>query len=165
MSNVTFSRLASGNFQLKTEQTLHSTVPDAFAFFADAANLEAITPPWLNFRITTPQPIDIQQGTIIDYRLRLYVIPIRWRTLISDWAENERFVDEALKSPYKLWRHLHEFEPCEEGTLMRDTVEYQVPLGGLIERLFVRGQLRQIFDYRYQRLEQIFSERNTNEHC
>ncbi len=162
MTNVTFSRLGSGNFQLRTEQVLPQPIEPVFNFFADAANLESITPPWLNFRITSEQPIEIKKGAIIDYRLRLRVIPIRWRTLISEWQPNERFVDEALKSPYKLWRHLHEFEPCDGGTLAKDTVEYQVPFGRIVERLFVRNELRKIFDYRYQQLEKIFAAGSPN---
>ena len=156
MPNITFSQLGNGRFQLKTEQKLPARPSAAFHFFADAANLEALTPPWLNFRITTPLPIQMQKGTVIDYQLRLRFVPLRWRTLISEWVENERFVDEALKSPYKRWHHLHEFEPCEDGTLMRDTVTYEVPFGSLVERLFVRSQLRQIFDYRYRQLERTF---------
>lgn len=157
MSPVTFTRLENGDFQLQTEQMLPHPVEPVFDFFADADNLEAITPPWLNFRITTSLPIDMKKGAIIEYRLRLRIVPIRWKTLISDWVPNERFVDEALKSPYKLWHHTHEFEPVEGGTLVRDTVRYRVPFGGLVERLFVRSELRKIFEYRYAQMEKIFS--------
>ena len=135
------------------------TIKPVFDFFADAGQLERITPPWVNFRVTTPMPIEIQKGTLIDYRLRLRFVPIRWRTLISDWTPTSQFVDEQLKGPYRLWRHLHEFEECEEGTLVRDSVEYRVPGGKLIERLFVRQDLRRIFEYRYSQLAEIFTAR------
>lgn len=158
-SPVSFSDLPSGSFRLATEQILPAAIEPVFDFFADAGQLERITPPWVNFRVTTPMPIEIQKGTLIDYRLRLRFVPIRWRTLISDWTPTSQFVDEQLKGPYRLWRHLHEFEECEEGTLVRDSVEYRVPGGKLIERLFVRRDLRRIFEYRYSQLAEIFTAR------
>ncbi len=158
-SPVSFSDLPSGSFRLATKQILPAAIEPVFDFFADAGQLERITPPWVNFRVTTPMPIEIQKGTLIDYRLRLRFVPIRWRTLISDWTPTSQFVDEQLKGPYRLWRHLHEFEECEEGTLVRDSVEYRVPGGKLIERLFVRRDLRRIFEYRYSQLAEIFTAR------
>ena len=157
ISPVSFADLPDGGFRLTTEQVLPATIKPVFDFFADAGQLERITPPWLNFRITTPMPIEIQKGTLIDYRLRLRFVPIRWRTLISDWTPTSQFVDEQLKGPYRLWRHLHEFEECEGGTLVRDSVEYRVLGGKLIERLFVRRDLRRIFEYRYSQLAAIFA--------
>lgn len=157
MEIVHFDRESDGTFRLQTRQVLDGPVETVFRFFADAGQLERITPPWLNFRITTPMPIEIQKGTLIDYRLRLRLIPIRWRTLISEWVPNKRFVDEQLKGPYLLWHHTHEFEQVEDGTLVIDTVRYRVFGGRLIESLFVRHDLRRIFEYRYQELAKIFA--------
>lgn len=153
---VAFSTLENGSFQLRTEQILPAAAEPVFDFFGDARQLERITPPWLNFRITTPMPMEIRKGSLVDYKLRLRLIPIRWQTLISEWTPNSRFVDEQLKGPYTLWRHLHEFEPHEDGTLVRDTVNYRVFGGATIERLFVRRDLRRIFEYRYDQLAKIF---------
>lgn len=130
-----------------------------FAFFADAANLERITPPWLNFSIITPMPISLAKGGLIDYQIRLHGIPIRWRTRIADWNPPHSFVDEQLKGPYALWHHTHEFFPVPDhlggGTRMIDTVRYRVPFGPLGEiarKLFVTRDLERIFAYRRDNL-------------
>lgn len=125
--------------------------PAVFAFFADARNLEAITPASLRFRILTPLPIDMRAGALIDYRLSLRGLPVRWRTRIEEWVPDRRFVDVQLSGPYRSWRHTHEFEDAEGGTRMRDTVEYQLPfgpLGDLAHALFVRREVEGIFDHR-----------------
>jgi ligand-binding SRPBCC domain-containing protein len=125
---------------------------EAFAFYADARNLEAITPPWLGFRVTTPEPIEMAAGTLIEYRLRLHGIPIRWRTRIAVWEPPHRFVDVQLRGPYALWEHTHTFEPDGAGaTIIRDRVRYRLPLGplgGLAHAALVRRDLRRIFDFR-----------------
>jgi ligand-binding SRPBCC domain-containing protein len=132
-----------------------------FAFFADAANLERITPPWLRFDIVTPIPIAMGPGTLIDYRLRVRGLPIRWRTRISVWEPPHRFVDEQLRGPYRLWHHEHLFEPHEGGTVCRDVVRYVPPgrwLAPLIDRLFVRRDVDRIFAYRAYRLGELLTE-------
>jgi ligand-binding SRPBCC domain-containing protein len=143
-----------GYHTLRREQLLPGSPDDVFGFFADAGNLEAITPPWLSFAITTPRPIDMHVGTIIEYRLRLHGLPIRWLTQIEDWEPGVRFVDRQLRGPYALWHHTHEFQPAPDGrTLMRDTVRYALPLGpagAVAHRLFVGRDLRRIFDFRTQ---------------
>jgi hypothetical protein len=137
---------------LTREQRLPGTPEEVFPFFADAANLEAITPPWLRFRIVTPGPIEMREGALIEYRLRLRGIPIRWRTRIDEWEPGVRFVDRQLSGPYALWHHTHEFAPDgPDHTLMRDVVRYALPLGPLGElahRITVKRDLRRIFDYR-----------------
>ncbi len=128
---------------------------EVFAFFADAHNLEAITPGFLRFRITTPGPIAIAPGTLIDYRLSLFGIPFSWRTRIEVYEPGVRFVDVQLRGPYALWRHLHAFEDAPGGTLVRDRVEYALPLGSLgdlAHALFVRRTLARIFDHRAARI-------------
>jgi ligand-binding SRPBCC domain-containing protein len=126
---------------------------EVFPFFGDALNLEAITPPWLGFRVVTPGPIEMEPGARIEYRLRLHGIPIRWRTTIAVWDPPHRFVDVQLGGPYRMWHHTHDFEPAADGgTLMRDTVRYALPfgpLGAAAHRLLVRRDLEAIFDYRW----------------
>lgn len=130
--------------------------PRREVFFADAFNLERITPPWLKFEILTPAPIPMAAGTLIDYRIRLRVIPMRWRTRISKWEPDSSFIDQQLKGPYLEWIHLHTFEENESGTWCEDQVQYRVPGGAIIDRLFVRRDLHRIFGYRQQVMGEIF---------
>lgn len=127
-----------------------------FPFFADAANLDAITPPWLHFRTLTRGPIVMQIGTLIDYRLRLRGVPIRWRTRISEWDPPHRFVDEQVRGPYRQWIHEHTFEPEGGGTLARDRVRYAVPLDWIAHPLFVRREVMRIFAFRQESLRERF---------
>jgi ligand-binding SRPBCC domain-containing protein len=134
--------------------------PEVFAFFADAANLEAITPPELHFHITTPLPITMRKDAIIDYRLRLRGIPFSWRTRIAEWEPPLRFVDEQLRGPYALWEHTHTFTNAPDGgTLVQDTVRYQLPLGplGRLALPLVRRDLSRIFGYREARVRQLLT--------
>ena len=138
---------------LSREQTLPGSPDDVFEFFADAGNLEAITPPWLSFRIVTPRPIAMGPGTLIEYRLRLRGLPVSWLTRIEVWEPGVRFVDQQMRGPYALWHHTHEFaaEPGG-GTRMTDTVRYALPfgpVGALGHALFVRRDLERIFDFRF----------------
>ncbi len=136
---------------LRREQHLPKPPEEAFAFFGDAHNLEDITPPWLGFRVVTPRPIAMHPGTLIEYRLRLHGLPIRWRTQIAVWDPPRRFVDVQLDGPYRLWHHTHEFEPEGEGTRITDVVRYGLPLGPLGEiarALLVRRDVEAIFDHR-----------------
>ena len=137
---------------LTREQRLPGPPGEVFPFFADAHNLEAITPPWLGFRVVTPGPIEMRAGTLLEYRLNLHRVPVRWRTRIAVWDPPARFVDVQLSGPYLLWHHTHDFEPDGRGgTVMRDTVRYALPLGplgALAHRLLVRRDLAEIFDFR-----------------
>lgn len=144
---------------LERRQTIERSRTEVFDFFADAGNLEKITPPELNFHIITAQPIDIKKGTLIEYRLKLRGIPINWKTEITEWNPPHSFVDTALKSPYKQWIHLHTFEEGERGeTIMKDLVRYRLPLEPLgdIAHFFVKKELEYIFDYRRKVVEEIF---------
>lgn len=129
-----------------------------FDFFGRAENLEAITPPELNFRILTPLPIRMGQGTLIDYALRLHGIPMRWRTLISHWEPPVRFVDEQLQGPYARWVHTHTFADAPDGgTLVADHVSYRLPLHPLSAPVhpLIRRQLTRIFAYRTERVREL----------
>lgn len=143
----------------RTQLFAGRTREEVFPFFADAGNLEAITPPWLNFRILTPLPIAMGKGALIDYRLRLFCVPLRWRTRIDLFEPPVRFVDRQLWGPYRLWRHTHEFLETPAGVLMTDRVEYQIPLGPVgqaAHALLVRRLLDQIFAYRFSAIAQFF---------
>ena len=139
-------------FTLRNEVWLPRPIGEVFDFFADAYNLEALTPPMLKFEVLTPAPILMAVGTLIDYRLRLRGIPIRWQSEITAWEPPLRFVDEQRHGPYSLWVHEHIFEEKDGETLARDIVEYAVPGGALANRLFVARDVRRIFEYRTKRL-------------
>ena len=146
--------------RLAREQRLPGTPDEVFGLFADALNLEPLTPPWLRFRVLTPPPIAMRAGTILDYRLRLHGAPVRWRTRIERWEPPHAFVDVQVRGPYRLWHHTHTFEPCEGGTLMRDVVRYALPLGplgSLAHAAFVRRDLKRIFDFRHAAVAQMLA--------
>ncbi len=143
---------------LTRDLTLDLPIKETFEFFADAGNLEKITPPELNFRITTPQPIDVKEGALIDYQLKLRGIPISWQTVISEWNPPYIFIDEALKSPYKQWIHRHTFTENESGrTDIKDEVRYRLPFEpfGDLMHWYVRKELDYIFDFRQKAVAEI----------
>lgn len=144
---------------LRREQWISRPIEEVFAFFADAYNLEEITPPWLGFRILSTAPGPVSEGSEIRYRLRLHGLPIYWRTEIRKWDAPFRFVDVQRSGPYKLWHHTHRFEAHGDRTKMIDIVRYKLPLGVLgriVHALKVRRDVRQIFDYRRQRIQELF---------
>ncbi len=132
------------------EQWLPQPRGEIFSFFADARNLEAITPPWVGFQILTPEPIAMKVGAIIDYRIRLHGFSLRWRTEITAWSPSDLFVDEQRRGPYRRWIHTHRFADRDGGTLCLDEVEYAVPGGALVNRWLVRPDIARIFAYRRQ---------------
>lgn len=139
-------------------------IEEVFAFFSDAANLEALTPTFLKFRILTPLPLEMKKGAEIVYQLRLFGVPMKWRTRITEWEEGRRFVDEQESGPYAVWRHLHEFEAQGDKTLMRDVVDYREPLGPLgriAHHLFVRRTVEKIFNFRKDALGPLLSDAAT----
>jgi len=139
-------------FEFTCEQWLPRPVAEVFPFFADARNLQAITPAWLNFEVLTPGEVEMKPVALIDYKLRVRGIPLRWRTLIREWEPPHRFVDEQLCGPYRQWIHEHTFTEQDGGTLARDKVSYAVPGGALINTLFVRSDVERIFAYRHRKL-------------
>lgn len=142
-------------YTLSVEQWVPRPIDEVFSFFSDAFNLQIITPPWMHFQILTPAPIDMQVGRLIDYKLRVRGVPMRWQSEITAWEPPHRFVDEQRRGPYRLWIHEHSFSEERGGTLIRDRVEYAVPGGGLVRRLFVAPQLEAIFNYRKEKIAQI----------
>jgi hypothetical protein len=140
-----------GDEVFAAEQYLPWKVEKVFPFFADAKNLENLTPASLSFKIIGDTPKTVSQGAEISYRLKVHGVPVRWKTLIKEWNPPKKFVDVQITGPYTLWHHTHEFSPLSEGTLMRDRVRYRLPLGavgGLLAGAFVKKDLRKIFEFR-----------------
>jgi ligand-binding SRPBCC domain-containing protein len=129
---------------------------DVFPFFADATNLERITPPWLHFHLANPD-VEMHRGTIINYKLHLRGVPVHWQSEIVEWEPPYRFVDVQRRGPYCLWIHEHRFEPHNGGTLVHDDVQYLAPGGALVRDLLIAPDLDSIFSYRKERLEQHFA--------
>ena len=148
--------LRRGTFELSTTAWLPVPVEHVFPFFGDARNLNVLTPPWLHFEVLSPHPIAMQPGTLIDYRIRLRGLPIRWRTRIREWQPMHHFVDEQIRGPYLEWVHTHTFEPVASGTLMVDRVRYRVLGGSLVHTLFVERDVTRIFRYRLDALRAVF---------
>ncbi len=152
--DLSISRRERG-YLLEARTELARPLDEVFDFFANAHNLEALTPPFLRFEILTPDPIILRKGTIIDYRLRLRGIPVRWLSEISAWEPPHRFVDTQLRGPYRWWVHEHRFEAARGGgTLMTDRVEYGVLGGALVNFLLVEPDLRRIWAYRDREVRQ-----------
>lgn len=148
--------------EFKSEIWLPLPPEQLFSFFADAANLEAITPPWLNFKILTPAPIEMREGTLIDYKLLIHGLPMKWRTRINVWQPPHAFVDEQLRGPYRQWIHQHTFDRAGGGTLVRDVVHYAVLFDSVVHRWFVRPDIEKIFRYRSDQLRQRFCTQEPN---
>ncbi len=141
-------------------QELSAPRGEVFAFFADPANLEALTPPWLRFEVLTPRPLPRGDGARFDYRIRVRGLPIRWHTLIETFVAGEQFVDRQIAGPFALWHHTHHFEDLPSGgTRMTDTVRYRVGyglLGWVATLLWVRREIARIFEYRKHVLADLF---------
>lgn len=147
----------SATHLLRTAFTLPLPIDEVFAFFAEAGNLERITPPELNFRILIPPATRIMAGTLIDYRLSLFGVPFDWRTEITCWEPPHRFVDEQIHGPYRLWIHSHRFRAEAGGTAIEDEVHYRLPLWPLGEVAYplVWLQLERIFRFREKAIREI----------
>jgi|SRR5215471_3056267 len=146
-------------YELIRDQWVEKPLHEVFEFFSDAHNLEQITPPWLRFEVLTPRPIEMKPGAHIDYRLKWRGLPLRWRTQITQWEPPMMFEDVQLQGPYSLWRHAHWFESYNGGTKLIDHVEYGLPFGALgrfAHAIAVKRNVRQIFDYRQDKVRQLF---------
>ena len=151
-------------YHLERRQLVRRPLDEVFGFFSDAANLAALTPDSLHFTILTPLPIKLAPGARIEYRLRLFGVPFFWCTEIETFEPLRRFTDIQAKGPYRRWHHTHEFRAVAEGTEVIDRVEYEMPLGWLgriAHFLFVRRNLRTIFDFRRDTIEQLLSSNDT----
>jgi ligand-binding SRPBCC domain-containing protein len=148
-------------YQLTTSLWLPRPRAEVFEFFADAHNLERITPPFLRFQILNRSPIEMRRGALIDHRLRLHGMPIRWRTEITSWDPPARFVDTQQRGPYAEWVHTHTFEDDNGGTLVKDSVRYRLPgpsfATRLVNRLMVAPDTKRIFGYRHEALRLTFT--------
>lgn len=145
--------------QLRRKEVVRASLEEVFTFFKDPYNLEAITPPWLAFKVDATTERSVRVGTEIRYTLRLHGIPMRWKSRISEYVEGESFTDEMLRGPYRTWHHRHLFRPVEGGVEIEDVVDYVLPfgpLGRLVHALVVRRQLARIFDYRATQTARLF---------
>jgi ligand-binding SRPBCC domain-containing protein len=146
-------------YRLARKTLLRGDLSSVFAFFKDPRNLEKLTPPWLGFRIISSSDATVREGTRIGYRLRLHGIPLAWESRITEYVEDSHFADEQTKGPYAHWYHRHSFRAVADGVEMTDDVEYRLPFGPfgrLAHWLFVRRQLRAIFEYRTKVISERF---------
>ena len=152
--------MADKTYTLSFAQQVSRPLPQVFDFFSQAENLEALTPPWLNFKILAVKPKPVQQGTLIKYSLRVHGIPLHWTSEIVEWEPPHRFVDLQLRGPYRLWRHEHRFEARDGGTLISDTVNLALPLGVLGQiayKIKVKSDVQKIFAFRENAIRSLFN--------
>jgi ligand-binding SRPBCC domain-containing protein len=148
-----------GRYTLERRQFVPGPRERVFAFFVDPTNLPAITPPWVHFQVLHLERTPLAGGTMQEYRIRWLGVPLRWESLIAEFDDGRRFTDVQTRGPYRYWRHEHLFEDADDGTLVRDRVQYELPFGMLgraTHTLVVRRQLRAIFDYRSKVIEDAF---------
>ena len=146
--------MISLNHTFRAQTKIPGNIEDVFKFFSDAQNLELITPPELSFKITSPIPIKMETGALIEYKIRLFGFSFRWKSIISKWEQNRQFIDGQLKGPYSKWVHTHTFEKNEGVIIINDIVNYRLPFApfGEIVLPLVKMQLKRIFDYRSKRI-------------
>ena len=145
---------------LYREQLVPRPIDEVFGFFARAGNLERITPPWLGFSLQDPEPAEMRAGTLIEYRLYLHRLPLRWTSRIELWEPGRAFEDVQVRGPYRLWHHRHEFRAAGGGTLVQDHVRYALPLGPLGElahAAFVERDLARIFAFRHTAVKELLA--------
>ena len=149
--------MISFNHTFRAQTKISGNIEDVFKFFSDAQNLELITPTELSFKITSPLPIKMETGALIEYKIRLFGFSFRWKTIISKWEQNRQFIDEQLKGPYSKWVHTHTFKKNEGDVIINDIVNYRLPFApfGEIVLPLVKLQLKRIFDYRSKRIFQL----------
>lgn len=155
-NHLSFSRDPDGAFVLEASQWVQAPLDVVFDFFSHPANLEALTPAHLRFQILTPGPLEMRQGQIIDYRISLRGLPMRWRTRISEYEPPHRFADVQERGPYRLWDHRHTFQEENGGTRLGDRVRYRLPLNINLLHPFIRADLRRIFAFRMRVIREKF---------
>ena len=146
----------TGTSRFAVAEKVAAAPAKVFEFFSSTANLQALTPPEMRLHmIAAPAPM--RRGEIIEYELKVHGVPLRWKTLIAQWQAGEWFVDVQLRGPYLLWRHRHDFEPGADGVVVRDTIDYALPLAPLsgVALPMVRADLRRIFDYRREQMSRL----------
>ena len=146
-------------FYFQQKMIIEKPLKEVFGFFSNAENLQRITPPKLQFKILTSLPVSMTKGTLIDYQIKLFKVPFKWKTEITEWNPPYRFIDIQRKGPYRQWIHTHKFEQTEHGVLVTDMVHYKLwgsVFNGLINRWFVRPQVSNIFEFRRRALSNIF---------
>ena len=146
-------------YTFKKEQKISKNILEVFDFFSRPENLAAITPPKMKFQILTPSPIEMKEGALIDYTVRILGFPIRWRTLITKYDPPNMFVDQQLKGPYSIWHHTHTFTKISDNeTLIRDIVAYSIPfglIGRIVHSLYIKKDLEKIFLYRKNKISDL----------
>jgi len=150
-----------GAHVLESYQWVNEDKEKVFCFFSEAENLEVITPPWLNFKITKKSHDKIEEGTLIDYKLKIKGVPATWKTLISQWSETDSFRDSQLKGPYSKWEHTHRFISIQGGTLMTDEVIYKAPMGPIgyvVNEIMIKKDVSTIFKFRNKKIKEIFAD-------
>lgn len=146
-------------YRLEYEQFVPYPVEDIFGFFEKAENLEQLTPENLKFKILTPSPVKMNVGRLIDYTIKIFGINFHWRTMITDYYKNKKFIDEQLKGPYAFWHHTHSFKSVNDGTQINDKILYSLPFGvfgRIVHALVVKSELSKIFDYRQKVMNRLF---------
>ena len=141
---------------LESDFEIAQPLEKVFEFFADAANLQRITPPELEIKILTPLPLVMQRDALIEYQLKLFGVPYAWTSKITGWQPPVCFVDEQQRGPFAKWVHLHAFEPTETGARVRDVLRYKLPLPpfGQLAQPLVHWQLKRIFAYRQKAIRE-----------
>lgn len=160
-NDIVFEHRPDGAFALLATQRIPLPRAQLFTFFSDARNLAVITPPRMGFRIRTAGPIDMREGTLIEYTVRVAGVPLRWLTLISHWDPPDEFADEQLRGPYAMWHHRHRFTSVGPGeTRMDDEVLFRLPFAplGNVALPFVKRELRRIFQYRHVAIERAIAD-------
>ena len=152
----TGSPTSNGVTRLSARLWLPASLDKVFEFFAEPTNLEQLTPAWLKFGGEQPDSLAMADGLRIRYRLRLHGIPLKWESEIREWHPPHEFVDVQILGPYRYWHHRHRFTEVDGGTLVVDEVDYAPPGGLLVDRMFIRRDLKRIFGFRIRRLVELF---------
>ena len=153
-------------FRLEAKQLIHKPLEEVFGFFSRPENLVKITPAKLHFKILTPSPLEMKQGALIDYTIKMFKVPIHWRTLITTYEPPFRFVDVQIKGPYSFWHHTHIFKEVSDGVEIYDEVHYSIPfglLGKILHTLWIKKDLNNIFEHRRGVIEDLFKDQDYRE--